>query len=168
MQISTMNRNMAMLQMEQTEASQSARDGRMDARRKQHQAKIESLYQNQDAAALRGEAENIKAGCNAAASGIGVAAAACACFPPVGTVIGAILAVVAAVVVLIGQIMAKAKEDEAAALEQQAGVKDMVSERHGDEAEEVRQEDQDRRQYVEQFREKLQELQREGRQVKGG
>lgn len=165
MQISTLNRNMAMLQLEQTEASQSARDSKLDARQKQREAKIQSLNQNQKAAGLRSEAENIKAGCNAAASGIGVAAAACACFPPIGTIIGAVLAVVAAVVVLVGQIMAKAKEDEAAALEQQAGVKDMVSERHADQAEEVMKEDEDRRQYVEQFREKLQELQREGRQI---
>lgn len=164
MQISTLNRNMAALQMEQTESSQAARDARLQHRQRQTQAKVDSLNQTQEAGGLRGEAQNIRAGTNAAASAIGVAAAACACFPPIGTVIGAVLALVAAAIVLIGQLMAKAKEDEAAALEQQAGVKDLVADQHSDKAEEVMKDDEDRSRYVDQFREKLQELQREGRQ----
>ena len=50
---------------------------------------------------------------NAITAALGVAAAAIATIPIVGPIIAAVLAVIAAVIVLIGQILAKAKEDEA-------------------------------------------------------
>jgi len=155
--VSLLNRNVITLQMDQTEASNAASAAILDERKKQAEAKLQALNGNQEAAGLRGEAENIKAGCNAAAAGIGVAAAVCACFPPIGTIIAAILAVVAAIVVLIGMIAAKAKEDEAAAKEKQAGIKDMLSDQSKTKVEDIRKKDDDRKTYVDQLRDKITE-----------
>lgn len=52
-------------------------------------------------------------------------------FHPVGPVIAATLAAVAAVIVMIGQIEAKALEDQAAAKEREAGLHDAASQQLG-------------------------------------
>ncbi|MFO0727913.1 MAG: hypothetical protein U1E65_29305 [Myxococcota bacterium] len=165
MRVSTLNRNIAMMEMEQADNNKGVRDEVSYQRQQQTQAKLDQLNGNQEAAGLRGEAENIKSGCNAAASGIGIAAAVCACFPPIGTIIAAVLAAVAAVIVLIGQIMAKAKEDEAAAKEKASGMKDIEVDQHKNKADEIKKDDEDRKNYVDQFREKLSEMQKEQNQT---
>ena len=66
-----------------------------------------------------------------------------------------------AVIVLIGQIMAKAKEDAAAAKEKAAGAKDIEVDQHKNKADEIKKDDEDRKNYVDQFREKLSEMQKE-------
>jgi hypothetical protein len=71
--------------------------------------------ENAHALALRSEAESLKSAAHAIAAASGVGAAALAFIPVVGPVIAAILAAIAAVIVLIGTIIAKSKEDEAAA-----------------------------------------------------
>lgn len=161
MRVSTLNRNIAMMEMEQADNNKGVRDEVSFQRQQQTQAKVDQLNGNQEAAGLRGEAENIKSACNAAASGIGIAAAICACFPPIGTVIAAVLAAIAAVIVLVGMIMAKAKEDAAAAKEKAAGAKDIEVDQHKNKADEIKKDDEDRKNYVDQFREKLSEMQKE-------
>jgi hypothetical protein len=69
-----------------------------------------------EAARQRAEAAEVSSrnSANAISAGIGVAAAAVATIPVVGQIIAALLAAIAAIVILIGQILAKAKEQEAA------------------------------------------------------
>jgi hypothetical protein len=162
-----LNRNMAMLQMEQTENSQAVRDNVLDARSRQSQAKIDQMNTNNEAQGLRAEGENIRNGCNAAATSLGVAAAVCAVVipQPFGAIVGAIIAAIAAVVMLIGTIMAQAKEREAAAKEKQATLKDLTAEQFKNKADEIKKEDQDRQQYVEQTREKFAEVLKESTQA---
>lgn len=161
MRIGLMNRNLAMLEIEQAENSKASSEEIRTRRNNQADYKIASLNGNQEAQGLRGEAENIKATCNAVAAGIGIAAACCAAIPIVGPIIAAILAVVAAVIILIGQLVAKAKEDEAAAKEKQAGFQDILAEKEKTKADDTKKADEDRRVYLDQLREKLAELSRE-------
>jgi hypothetical protein len=70
-----------------------------------------------EAEALRGEASSTSSSSGAVGAGLAVAAAAVAVLPVVGPIIGAVLLLIAAVIVLIGQIIAKALEDQAAAKE---------------------------------------------------
>jgi hypothetical protein len=157
----TLRANVALLQLERSEDNKAVRDEVRAQRAKQADNKVEGLQLNQEAAGLRGEAENIKAGCNAAASAIGVAAACCAFIPVVGPIIAAVLAAVAAIIVLIGQIMAKGLEDQAAAKEREAGQKDLMADKHKNDAEDVKKIDEERTKYVDQFREKLIEMNKE-------
>lgn len=77
-----------------------------------------------DAEALRGEAASTSSEPPAAIrAGIAVAAAVAATVPGVGPVIAAVLMVIAAVVILIGQLIAKQLEDQAAAKEKDAAKK---------------------------------------------
>jgi hypothetical protein len=161
MRIGSLNRNISMLEFEQAENSKAKSDEVREARAKQQNYTTDKLDANQEASALRGEAENIKSTCNAIAAGIGVAAACCAAIPIVGPIIAAILAAVAAVIVLIGQIMAKAKEDEAAAKEKDAGFKELLAEKEKQKAEDAKKVDDDRDVYVDQIREKYFELMKE-------
>ena len=70
-----------------------------------------------EAEALRGEAASTSSSSGAVGAGLAVAAAAVATLPVVGPIIGAVLLLIAAVIILIGQIIAKALEDQAAAKE---------------------------------------------------
>jgi Na+-transporting methylmalonyl-CoA/oxaloacetate decarboxylase gamma subunit len=70
-----------------------------------------------EAESLRGEAAAPKSSDGAIEAGLAAAAAATAMVPGVGPVIVAVLLAIAAVVILIGQIIAKALEDQAAAKE---------------------------------------------------
>ena len=76
-----------------------------------------------DAEALRGEAASTSEPPAAIRAGIAVAAAVAATVPGVGPVIAAVLMVIAAVVILIGQLIAKQLEDQAAAKEKDAAKK---------------------------------------------
>jgi hypothetical protein len=69
-----------------------------------------------EAARQRAEAAEISSrnGANSISAALGVAAAVLATIPVVGQIIAAVLAAIAAIVILIGQILAKAKEQEAA------------------------------------------------------
>ena len=70
-----------------------------------------------EAEALRGEAASTSSSSGAVGAGLAVAAAVVATLPVVGPIIGAVLLLIAAVIVHIGQIIAKALEDQAAAKE---------------------------------------------------
>lgn len=83
-----------------------------------------------EAERLRGEAQDVAHGpSNAIAAALAVAAAAVATVPVVGPIIAAILLAIAAVIILIGQILAKTLEDQAAAKERQAGRKEAEAEK---------------------------------------
>ena len=79
-----------------------------------------ALLERARALALQAEAESRKSAALASAVQNGVGAAAIASIPFVGPLIGAALAAAAAVIALMGNIVAKSKEDEAAAQEQRA------------------------------------------------
>jgi hypothetical protein len=86
-----------------------------------------------EAERLRGDAGSTTATTGAVTATTTAAAQLAATTPVVGPVIAAILAVVAAVIILVGQIMAKAKEDEAAAKEKQQQLAALQEERRADE-----------------------------------
>ena len=66
---------------------------------------------------MRGEAGSTSSSPNAVDAGIAAAGATLATFPVIGPIIGAVLLLIAAVIIMIGQIIAKALEDQAAAKE---------------------------------------------------
>jgi hypothetical protein len=86
-----------------------------------------------EAERLRNEAGSTTSAAGAATAAATAAAQVAATTPVVGPVIAAVLAAVAAVIVLLGQIMAKAKEDQAAAKEKQQQLAAMQAERETDE-----------------------------------
>lgn len=69
--------------------------------------------------ALRGEAGSASSSGGAIGAAQAVAAATVATLPGIGSIIAAVVAVIAAVLILLGQMVAKAKEDEAAAKERE-------------------------------------------------
>jgi Na+-transporting methylmalonyl-CoA/oxaloacetate decarboxylase gamma subunit len=69
--------------------------------------------------ALRGEASSTSSTTGSVDASLAAAATVVATLPGVGAVIAAVLAAIAAVLILIGQIIAKAKEDQAAAKEKE-------------------------------------------------
>ncbi len=161
MTISQLNRNMAMLQMEQTDNSKDTREALLHARSQKQEQKLDALANNEEASNIRADAQTEQAGYSAAAAGLGVAAAVCACFPPIGTVIGAILGAVAAVLALVGALQAKAKEEQAGMKEEQAGLKEIMAERQQTRIDDLIKDDEDRDTYVDQFKQQLQELKKQ-------
>jgi uncharacterized membrane protein len=105
--------------MESSEIS-SERAGR--AREKKIDKQVAALSKQNDAANGRAGAADKQGGASAVAGGLGAAAGICMCFPPVGTIIGAVLGAVAAGIMLYGYLSTRGEEKEAAALDHSAGI----------------------------------------------
>src|SRR5947207_2065976 len=112
MRIGAMNHNIALLQLQQADNGKASSDATRAEREKQEDAKLASLAATKDAAGLRGDAEDTKAATNAGAAGIGAIATIAFCLGcPIA---GALIAFAAAMTMLMGQLAARAKEDQAA------------------------------------------------------
>src|SRR5688572_10946878 len=82
---------MNLYQTEKAEYQKAKADQSAAARQRREGLKTESLSLTQEAQGLRGEAANIKATCNAIASGLAVAAACVATIPGFGAALAAVL-----------------------------------------------------------------------------
>ncbi len=112
--------------MESSDIS-SERAGR--AREKKIDKQMDALNKQNDAANGRAGAADTQGGASAIAGGLGAAAGIAMLFPPVGTVIGAVLGVVAAGIMLYGYLSTRGEEKEAAALDHSAGLDNVQVER---------------------------------------
>jgi flagellar biosynthesis component FlhA len=99
-----------------------------DKRQAKVDQKIKALEKTEEGGKIRGDAADTQSEYQTAAATLGAAAAVCACFPPIGTIIGAVLAAVAAVVMLIGYLKNQGKQQEAAGKDKEAGQQNVKAE----------------------------------------
>jgi hypothetical protein len=111
------------------ETAELDRERASEARKEQIGQKMLALDKQEQAGNVRGDAQDTQQLCNSVASGLGAAAALCACFPPVGTFIAAALAVVAAVVALVGHLSTQGAQQEATTIEKEAGLNNVAAEK---------------------------------------
>jgi hypothetical protein len=133
----SVQRNMVYLNtVASQETAELDRERASDARQGQIKQKMAALDKQEQAGDVRGNAQDTQQVCNSVATGLGAAAAICACFPPVGTIVAAVLAVVAAIVVLVGALANQGKQQEATDLDKQAGLNNVAAEQMEAEVEE--------------------------------
>ena len=161
MSMQILNRNLAMLQIDQTDKAKDAKEDLQIARQKQQAAKVDALQDKEAAGKMKGDAADAQTRYSAVAAGLAAAGAAAMLIPVVGQIIGAILLAVAAVFALLAHLEQKGKQQEAAKLEKEAGTKELEAEKLGNQAEEIRESDKDRAEYVDQLRDQLRELNKE-------
>jgi hypothetical protein len=157
--------NLMQLQLEQSQNGAEVRALVRARRSEELGLSMDALDGNRRAAGLRSEANNIRAGFNAAAAAVGAVGTCCSAIPYVGPIIAAICAAVAAVLTAIGNIWAQTKEDEAANVERQAGVTELEADQVGNLIEDLREDNEARSEYVDQMRERMTDLIREERQA---
>jgi hypothetical protein len=125
------------------------------ARAKKVEQQETALGLQEEAGNIRGDAADTQATCNAVATGLGAAAAVCACFPPIGTIIAAVLAIAAAVLAIVAACMTNGKQQEAAAIDKEAGVNNVEAEKLDAKADE---EVENRREERQQMQQNIQQL----------
>jgi hypothetical protein len=157
-QTSTLNRVVGQMQLEQNENSQDVRERIRVERAGQRYHKTEALKGNKEAGELRGDAADTASAYQAVAAALTAAAAIAACCGPYGAIIAAILLVIAAVFALLAHLEREGKEQEAAQLEEEAGVQEIMAEQNETRIDELKETDDDRQAYVDQIMEKLAEL----------
>lgn len=150
----------AVLQMEKKEWAEMKNDESKVARGKYEDQKMDAAGLRTEAQALRGEAADVRATFQAIASGVSVAAAIVAATvpPPAGPIIAAALAVVAAILILIGTMIAKGLEDQAAAKEEQATQMELQAEREQEKADDAKDESKEAGDDLDAMIDKYQEL----------
>lgn len=150
------NRNLIYLNTQaQNESAKLDRKDIDRAREKKIDQKMKALDLQKEAGTKRGNAQDTKSGLNAAATGLGAAAAVCACFPPIGTIIGAILGAIAAVLAIVAHMQTKGAEQDAAKIDEKAGIQNVAAEQLEGEIEEKQ---EDRREQRAQNRQNIQQL----------
>lgn len=160
-----LSQNLLALQMEQTTNGSEVREAIRDNRSQEIRLEIDVLNGNRQAAGLRSEANNIRATFNGLASAVGAVGTCCAAIPYAGPIIAAICAAIAAVLVAIGNIWGQAKEDEAANLERETGKTNLAAEQVGNLVDDLKEDNKAREEFVDQLRERLTDVIKEGRQV---
>ena len=157
----TMDRNLALLQQNQTEASKDADENILNARQRQSDAKMKQLSKNEEAGNLKGDAADAGTRYQAVAAGLAAAGAAAMLIPVVGAVIGAILLAVAAVFAVLAHLEQKGQQQEAAKKEQEAGMPEMQAESQSNRVETMKKNDEDRRNFVNEISDKQLDLQKQ-------
>jgi Flp pilus assembly protein TadB len=120
------------------------------ARDKKVEKQIQALEKQEDAAKGRADANDTQGGTSAIAGTLGAIAGVCACFPPIGTIVGAVLGVVAAGIALYGYLSSRGKEEQAADLDHDAGMDNVAAEKLDAEIESAQEERKERRAAVQQ------------------
>lgn len=130
----------AVLQMEKKEWAEMKDAESVTARGKYEDNKMDAAGLRSEAQALRGEAADVRATFQAIAAGVSTAAAIVAATvpPPAGPIIAAALAVIAAILLLIGTMIAKGLENQAAAKEEQAVQVELQAEREQEKADDAK------------------------------
>ena len=152
------------LQLDQSENAVGARKLIRLNRQDELAIDMEVLNGNREAAGLRSEAANIRAGFQAAAAAISAVGACCAAIPYVGAAIAAACAAAAAILIAIGNVWAQSKEDEAARIEHEAGKEEVGGKKVADLVETMKEDLKAQEEWVDQVRDKYMDLLREERQ----
>ncbi len=141
------------------------RERASDARQNKVDKQMRALNLTEEAADKRGDAQDTQAVCNSVATGLGAAAAICACFPPIGTIVAAFLAVAAAIVAIVGMAMTHGEQQEAADIDHQAGAQNVEAEQLEAHIEEAQDSRRERRQQVQAQMQQFLQAEAESRQI---
>ncbi|MCA9552658.1 MAG: hypothetical protein KC933_21675 [Myxococcales bacterium] len=132
------------------ESAQLSNEEAGRARDKKIEKQIDALEKQEDAAQGRAGASDTQGGTTAIAGTLGAVAAVCACFPPIGTIVGAVLGVVAAGIMLGGYLATRGQESKAADLDHDAGLDNVAAEKLDADIESAQDERREKRAKVQQ------------------
>lgn len=146
--ISRASMNVQLLQMEQSENSKSVGE-EIDVKRSEEINKKAAAAEDKEAAGImRGDAQDAQTRYTAIATTLAAVAACCMLIPVVGAAIAAVIAAIAAVFAILAAIEGQNKQQQAAKLEKDANMKEIMAEVEKKDIDELKKDEEQFRNFV--------------------